>query len=167
MRSSYLPVSILLLLVVSACGVPSAPAQVTVRVPDTTALRVTESTQVPVTVEGLAGEDVFSWEFELRYDEAVLDTVEIETQGTLAEERRVAINPSEPGRIRGAVAGTAPVAQGGVLFFLRVRGGSAGASPLTWEAFQVNEGTPAVEARDGRVTVRAAEETGDSSEERP
>jgi hypothetical protein len=126
---------------------------------------VAETTPVPITVEGLAGEDVFSWEFELRYDEAVLDTVELETQGTLAEGRRVAINQAEPGRLTAAVAGTAPVAHGGVLLFLRVRGGSAGTSPVTWEAFQFNEGMPAVETRDGRITVRPAGEAGPSSDE--
>lgn len=154
MRASSVLAVLLLLLSVGA-----ASAQVAVRVPDTTRLQVAETTRVPVTVEGLVGEDVFSWQFTLRYDPAVLDTVRVHTSGTLADGRRVVVNQQEAGRLQGAVAGTTPLTPGGLLLSLEVRGRAAGTSALAWTAFQFNEGRPPAETHNGRMIVRVGDST--------
>ena len=150
---------ILVLCVTGALMAPSVEAQGTVRVPDTT-MAPSETVRLPVSVDGLAGQDVLSWQFDLRYDPAVLDTVTVEAQGTLAEGRRMTANTTSPGRLSGAVAGTAPVASGGLLMILRLRGGAPGRTPLTVTSMQFNEGTPEARARNGQVTVVEVDTSG-------
>ena len=139
----------------------SAEAQGTVRMPDTT-LAPSETVDVPVTVDGLVGQDVVSWQFDLRYDPAVLDTVMVEARGTLAEGRRMTANTTRPGRILVAVAGPSPVASGGVLVTLRLRGGAPGTTALRWASMQFNEGTPEVRTYDGEVVVATPDTSGAS-----
>ncbi len=143
---------LLLLLVAGGLAVPDAEAQPTVRVPDTT-IAPSETVQVPIRADGLAGREVLSWQFDLRYDPAVLDTVTVGARGTLAEGRRMTANTTRPGRLSVAVAGTAPVTSGGRLVVLRLRGGRAGTTAVAWEAMQFNEGPPAARTHDGEVVV--------------
>lgn len=153
---------LLLLLATGALAVLDAEAQATVRVPDTT-IAPSETVQVPIWADGLAGREVLSWQFDLRYDPAVLDTVTVGARGTLAEGRRMTSNTIRPGRLSVAVAGTSPVASGGVLVALRLRGGTPGSTPLRLTSMQFNEGAPTAQTRDGTVTVVEA----DTSEASP
>ena len=152
---------ILVLCVTGAFMAPSVEAQATVRVPDTT-MAPSETVRLPIFVDGLAGQDVLSWQFDLQYDPAVLDTVTVEVQGSLAEGRRMTANTTSPGRLSVAVAGTAPVASGGVLMILRLRGRAPGRTPLTVATMQFNEGTPEAQVRTGQVTVVEADTSGAS-----
>ena len=158
---SVLFAGILILFIAGASGAPAAEAQTTVRVPDTT-MAPSETVRLPIFVDGLAGQDVLSWQFDLQYDPAVLDTVTVEAQGSLAEGRRMTANTTSPGRLSVAVAGTAPVASGGVLMILRLRGGAPGRTPLTVTTMQFNEGTPEARAHNGQVTVVEADTSGAS-----
>ncbi|MFP4227303.1 MAG: cohesin domain-containing protein [Salinivenus sp.] len=147
-----------LLLVLSVLGTVPTQAQGTLRLPDTT-LATTDAAAVPVGAEGLSGSDIFSWQFEVRYDPAVLDTVTVEAQGTLAEGRRMSANTTRRGRLSVAVAGTAPVEPGSPLLILRVHPAAPGRTPLAWESAQFNEGTPEARTVDGRVTVVPSDTT--------
>ncbi len=115
---------------------------------------------VPVAVEGIANKGVIAYEFELRYDPAVLRPQfnPIDVTGTVSRGLFFAVNASEAGRIRVALYGPMPLSANGILLNLRFNAiGTPGTfSPLVWERIMFNEGDPGTIATDGRVEISAA-----------
>ena len=112
---------------------------------------------VPVNVDGVKGKDIISYEFNVRYDPAVMRPSgnPIDIKGTVSRGLFVVTNPFEPGLLRVVVYGAMPIDQNGVLLNLRFTAvGPAGSvSPLIFERIMLNEGNPEAATTNGRVEL--------------
>ena len=57
---------------------------------------------VPVSINGASGNEIISYEFDLRYDPAVIQPLEdpVEVAGTVSRGLMAVANPNEPGLLR-------------------------------------------------------------------
>jgi uncharacterized delta-60 repeat protein len=112
---------------------------------------------VPVNVDGAAGKDVISYEFDLRYDPAVIQPSSdpVNVIGTASRGLSVVTNATEPGLLRVVVYGALPIVDDGVLVNLRFTpvGAPGSASLLTFERIMFNEGEPGVIVSNGQVEL--------------
>jgi len=112
---------------------------------------------VPLNVQGAAGKEVISYEFELKYDPSVIrpHAEPAEVAGTASRGFTVVVNPSKPGSLRVAVFGALPIDENGVLLNLRFTciGVSGSVSPLSFERIMFNEGVPRMSTIAGRVEL--------------
>lgn len=99
---------------------------------------------IPITVKGIAGQGVISYEFDLRYDPSVMrpQVDPVELKGTLSRAMSYATNVTAPGIIRVVVYGVMPIEKDGVLLDLKFTAADNAnlISPLTLENFTFNEG---------------------------
>ncbi len=119
----------------------------------------TETVNVPVSVKGIAGKGVISYEFDLRYDPTVITPMKeaIDLSGTVSRGCSVAVNSAEPGVLRVAVYGASQIGENGILLNLRFSavGETGSASQIKWERIVFNEGMSAVAVSDGSVSILA------------
>ncbi len=112
---------------------------------------------VPVSVVGVVGQDIISYEFDLRYDPTVIQPLEnpVDVNGTVSRGLFAVANPHEPGLLRVVLYGPMPIAENGVLLNLRFTAvGTFGSmSPLTFERIMFNEGEPRVMVSEGKVEI--------------
>jgi hypothetical protein len=112
---------------------------------------------VPVNVQGVVAKEIISYEFDLRYDPAVMQPLveAVDVAGTVSRGLSVVVNPYEPGLLRVVVYGAMPIYEDGVLLNLRFTAvGAAGSvSPLTFERIIFNEGEPRVNTTGGMIEV--------------
>ena len=112
---------------------------------------------VPVSVDGAAGKEIVSYEFDLRYDSSIIHPLKdpVDVTGTVSRGLMVVTNPKEPGLLRVVVYGPMPIEGDGVLLNFRFAAvGSAGSSsPLTFERVMFNDGEPRASVADGRVEL--------------
>ncbi len=117
---------------------------------------------IPFSVQGAADKGIISYEFDLRYDPAVIqpraDSVDV--KGTLSRGLSVVVNPYEPGFLRVVVYGALPIDKDGVLLNLRFVGvGQIGSvSPIVFERIMFNEGDANVTTKDGKIELTSAKE---------
>jgi len=66
---------------------------------------------VPVSVAGVTGKEIISYEFNVRYDPAVVQPVSepVDVRGTVSRGLMVVANPYEPGLLRVVVYGAMPI----------------------------------------------------------
>lgn len=112
---------------------------------------------VPVKVTGVGGKDVISYEFDLKYDPAVIQPIDTgaDLKGTVSGELSLVTNPAKPGVLRVVVYGAKSIDKDGVLLNLKFKAvGAAGAvSQLLLEKLMFNEGNPGANANAGQVTL--------------
>ena len=112
---------------------------------------------IPVNVQGVVGKEIISYEFDLRYDPAVLQPLvaTVDLVGTVSRGLSVVVNPYEPGLMRVVVYGALPIDEDGVLLYLRFGAvGAAGSvSPILFERIMFNEGDPRAVTVDGQVEL--------------
>lgn len=115
---------------------------------------------VPVNVQGIADKGIISYEFDLRYDPAVIQPFAepVDVAGTVSRGLSVIVNSTEPGLLRVAVYGALPIDENGVLLNLKFRAiGSLGSvSSLSWERIVFNDGEPAAAITDGVIELSFA-----------
>lgn len=115
---------------------------------------------VPISIDGAAEKGIISYEFELRYDPAVIlpQSDVIEFAGTLSRRLSFAVNANEPGLLRVAVYGATALDGSGILLNLKFKAvGLPGTmTTLKWERIMLNEGDPATTAIDGQVMISPA-----------
>ncbi len=112
---------------------------------------------VPVNVQGATNKGIISYEFDLRYDQSVIQPLPspVDVAGTVSRGLFVVANQHEPGLLRVVVYGAIPLDGDGVLLNLRFTAvGAVGSiSPLTWKRVMFNEGEPEMSAIDGLVEL--------------
>ena len=112
---------------------------------------------VPVAIEGAADKGIISYEFDLRYDAAVVQPVDdaVDVAGTVSRGLVVVTNVLEPGRLRVVMYGPMPIDENGLLLNLKFTAvGKAGSvSPLAFERLVFNEGEPMVSVTDGQIEL--------------
>ena len=98
---------------------------------------------IPVTIDGAIGKDIISYEFDLRYDPAVIQPAGdiVGLAGTASRGLAFTFNAEEAGLLRVSVYGAMPLEENGVLFNLKFTAvGAAGSvSPLSFERMMFNE----------------------------
>ena len=116
-----------------------------VELPQMTASTEKEIT-IPVSIRGAAGQEIISYEFNLKYDPSVLQPISepADLANTVSRSLMVVTNPYEPGLLRVVVYGPMPIDTDGVLLNLRFTaiGNPGSISPLTWERTVFNEDLP-------------------------
>lgn len=112
---------------------------------------------VPVTVGDMTGRGVTAYQFQMRYDPAVLEPVAqpVDLDGTLSQGYLATVNPDEPGLLTVSLFGANPLAGDGNLLNMKfnVIGAVQSSSTLTWDNFLFNEGEVSYRTGDGRVNV--------------
>ncbi|MBK8465313.1 MAG: hypothetical protein IPL32_05730 [Chloracidobacterium sp.] len=115
---------------------------------------------IPVSIDGAAGKNIISYEFDLRYDPLVITplTNPVELTGTVSRGLTAVTNISEPGLLRVVVYGPMPIDSNGLLLNLRFEavGTSGSVSSLKWERIIFNDGAPQATAVDGRIDIFSA-----------
>jgi len=116
---------------------------------------------IPVSAAGVADKGIIAYQFDLRYDPAVIQPREypIDLTGTASRGLVAAVNADEPGLLRVAVYGPTQIDSNGLLFNLRFTAvGAAGTvSPLTFEQMVFNEGDLETVVTNGEVELSNAE----------
>ena len=112
---------------------------------------------VPVVVDGIADKEIISYEFDLRYDPAVIQPSDnpVDVAGTVSRGLSVVTNNKESGLLRVVVYGAMPIDQNGVLLNLRFKavGEPGSLSALTFERIMFTEGDSRVTTADGLVVI--------------
>jgi hypothetical protein len=112
---------------------------------------------VPIKVSSTDDKGIISYQFDVVYDPSVLEaqTVAADTAESLSGRMDVVTNVIEPGRLKVAVYGAYSLVGEGVLLNLHFKAiGKVGdSSDMKFENFLFNEGKPAVNPIDGKITV--------------
>lgn len=148
MRSGFL----CSLWLIFALMVPAAAAQIEVRLPVLSAAPG-ESIRLPITVSDIDGRSIHAYEFTVHYDSDVLELKGAEIDGTISEDGMQIANAKAAGEFRFAFASGMPLGGGEVLVVLTGQALKAGPSPLRFESFRFNEGSPESLAVDGLLSV--------------
>ena len=114
---------------------------------------VGEEVLLPVEMEDLSGQGVFSYLFTIAYDPGVLRIGDVSTAETLSEGMSVQVNSTVPGRITVAASSASALEGTGSLIDLEAEFIGGGTSPLRWAEFVFNEHDPAPNPTDGQVVV--------------
>ncbi|MFN0279951.1 MAG: cohesin domain-containing protein [Pyrinomonadaceae bacterium] len=117
---------------------------------------------IPVDIDGAAGKEIISYEFDLRYDSTAIQPQinPVDLTGTVSRGLSVVASTIEPGLLRVAVYGATPIEENGLLLNLKfiVVGEAGSSSSLNWERILLNEDVQAT-TTDGLVEISAADET--------
>ena len=136
----------------------AGPASSAVTAPRLSAMPGSEI-YVPVSVEGILNKGVIAYEFDLRYDPAVIQPTDnpVDLIGTVSRGLTAVAKTDEPGLLRVAVYGPMEIDSNGLLLNLRfsVVGTNGSMSPLSWVSFMFNEGDEATLAADGQIEITA------------
>jgi hypothetical protein len=115
---------------------------------------------VPVAVTGAANKGIISYEFDLRYDPAVIQpqAEPVDLAGTASRGLTAVANANEPGLLRVVMYGAYPIDGNGLLLNLKFTavGAPGTVSPLVFERMMFNEGDPGTLATDGAVELSAS-----------
>ncbi|MBK8464402.1 MAG: hypothetical protein IPL32_01095 [Chloracidobacterium sp.] len=112
---------------------------------------------IPVSIQGAADKGIIAYQFELRYDPAVIQPLEntVDLAGTVSRGFAAVVNADQPGLLRVVVYGPIEIGSNGVLLNLRFTavGYPGSVSPLTWESILFNEGDPRATMTDGQIEI--------------
>ena len=143
---------------------PSCQNSVAVSLPNISAFHNATVT-VPITVGDTTGQNITSFDLEVRFDPAVVRPVAAgptDKTGTLSSGFEITPNQSTPGRLLVSGYGVGPLAGSGTLLNLKFEaiGNPQQVSALTWQSFQFNEGDPCAATTAGQITVGSGSITG-------
>ena len=108
--------------------------------------------EVPITVSDLTGAGVTAYFAEINFTEAVLNCTGVVKTGTLTSSWGApAVNTSVDGKVTIGAYGVAPLTGQGTLLKVKftVVGSTGQSSPLAFNVFQFNEGTPSAVTTNG------------------
>jgi hypothetical protein len=112
---------------------------------------------VPIAVKGIADRGIISYQFDLKYDPAVIQPEKdsVDFAGTVSRGLSVVANAGKPGILRIVVYGPIAIESDGVLLNLifTAVGATGSASPLTFERIVFGEDGPEAAATDGLVEL--------------
>ncbi len=114
---------------------------------------------VAINVGDLTGQNVTSYDFDILYDQNVIQpqTTQTDKTSTISSGLTVGSTIVEPGRLRVSAFGSTPVSGSGVLLKLKFSavGANGTSSDLSFAPFTFNEGLPSNMTNIGRVRVLA------------
>ena len=123
-----------------------------VTIPETQA-SIGDTLLIPVQADSISKIDsVSSFNCKLVFNPEILNILDIETGGTLAEGAFTSSNITA-GEVLIAVAGTTPFSGSGPLVYLKATSLSDGSTDLNWKSFIFNNGTPEANTNDAKFSV--------------
>ena len=133
----------------------TAPPCTTVSFPVSQPAAPASTFSVPVTTTDVTGQGVLSFDTRILYDPAVLTYDSESGAGTLGSGLTLTVNSSTPGTLIISAYGTTPLAGAGPVLNLRFSavGPIGSSSPLTFDTFTYNEGTPCSSNINGSVDI--------------
>ncbi len=137
--------------------VSSSVPNVTVYLPDTSAV-AGSSIQIPVfTDQPVNGLGIMSYEFVVTYDDAVLTATGASNSGTISSGFTLQVNTNTPGTINVSAAGSTELSGTGTIVYLEfdVNADATGTSNLEFSSFQFNEGDPNAITYNGLFSVES------------
>jgi hypothetical protein len=141
---------------VSLCNTVSIPTNITTLTGQTV--------NVPLNVDDTTGHGLFSTDFTLNYNAAVLGSpvVTLGSVVPVAPDTLLTVNTSVAGVIRVSIFASTPFAGAGTLVNVAftATGAPGTSSPVSFSAFQFNEGTPCLTTNNGLVTILSGTITG-------
>lgn len=115
---------------------------------------------IPVRISDLTGKGVIAYQFDVRYDPAVISPEEqsADVAATLSNGLHLVYNSPEPGLLKVGVFGVHPMEGDGVLINFRFNavGGAGAKSDISLKGFTLNDGTIPVATVDGTVSIQSA-----------
>lgn len=116
---------------------------------------------LPVMLQGVPDQAVFSYQFTVRFDPLVLTGLGVNTANSLSAGWSIVDNHQTPGELHVAAFHTTPLAGSGRLLNLTftVMGQASMQTALTWHTLLFNEGQPAAQADNGLFQVAAGTAT--------
>jgi hypothetical protein len=115
-----------------------------------------QTIEIPITVTDLSGLGIISYFADIRFSEAVLTCTGVIKTGTLSSSWGTpTVNTNIDGRVTIAVYGTQPLSGQGTLLkvVFTVTGTTGFGTPLNFNVFQFNEGTPIASTQNGYVSL--------------
>ncbi|MFC2085543.1 cohesin domain-containing protein, partial [Bacteroidota bacterium] len=131
-------------------------SEVDVNVPDTSVNYDTEgpNVSIPVLIEDVTGLGIYSYGFDLFYNQTYLTATGVGTAGTLSNGWTVQGNTTTPGKVIVGGFGTGELSGGGTLLYLNFTlTGVEGISNLDLANFIFNNGCPIALTSDGSIEV--------------
>ena len=144
------------LLLISLTFIAITTFAINVSIPDSSGFMNGESIKIPIITEDVTGQGVYSYMAKITYDPTVISYNGLSVLNTLSISwPSPVVNSSTSGVITLSAYGTAPLAGEGDLLFIKfnVIGQEGDVSPVNFEYFYYNEGTPSTELTNGSVTV--------------
>lgn len=136
---------------------PTSPAAVVVALPTNAQGFYNSEAMLPVTIQGVDGQAIFSYQFTVRFDPAVLAALGVSMENSVSTGWSVAENHQTPGEWQVAAFNTTPLTNSGRLLTLHftVVGHPPLQTAVTWQRLLINEGQPAGQVVDGTFRVDA------------
>ncbi|MFZ5516478.1 MAG: cohesin domain-containing protein [Candidatus Zhuqueibacterota bacterium] len=147
--------SILCLGILLFFSVAALQASVEVTLPDTSYFPG-DTLRVPVRVSDLTGLEIYSYQFMLHYDPAVVQMLGVDSTGSLTQAWGSAVmNLSSPGTVTLGNYGTSVLSGAGVLMYLEFAliGQSDDSTQLDVQNFEFNDANPAAVVTDGSIKI--------------
>lgn len=113
---------------------------------------------LPVTIQGVGEQPIFSYQFTVRFDPAVLSALGVSVENTVSTGWSIAANHQTPGEMTVGAFHPTPLTGNGRLLTLlfAVVGEPARQTAVTWHTLLLNEGQPPVQVVDGSFQVDTA-----------
>ncbi|ETR68409.1 MAG: hypothetical protein OMM_04582 [Candidatus Magnetoglobus multicellularis str. Araruama] len=124
-----------------------------IELPDITDVSTNDQIQIPISITPTTGADIYSYYAVITYNPEMLTCTAVTKE--MNDWIGPSVNTNPAGKIRIAALGLFPLDIDGVLLQLHftIIGESNDSSPLTFETFLFNEGTPSVTTKDGSVSI--------------
>ncbi len=143
--------------IIIAWGINDGVAQIYVKVPDVTCAP-DDTISIPILVSDFSCCEIISYQFEVRFDSAVIRALGASAEGTItASWGNPAVNLDSAGRMIVGNFGTHGMPAGDTLVKLifRVLGKPGDTCAIVLKEFQFNNGNPSAVVKDGRLEVRS------------
>jgi hypothetical protein len=129
--------------------------QVNVIAPYLDAGPIVATVNVPITVSNLTGLNVTSYEFVITFNKDVVNATGISISGTITPGSYFAFgNPDNVnGKISVAAAGITPISGEGILIYLQFNVIQHTQTPLIWQSFTFNSGSPIANLTNGTLVL--------------
>jgi len=128
-----------------------------VSLPDTI-VQQNEILLIPIRVNNVTGQNIFSYQTIITFDQSVLQVVECISENSLSSIwGNPVVNSSTPGQVSIGGFGTSPLSGSGSLVYLKfqVIGSEGSTSQLNFQNFIFNAGNPSVSTTNGSIQIQS------------
>ena len=114
---------------------------------------------VPINVDDVTGKDITTYSFTLTYNASLLLPRLVQNENTLSAGATARGVISAPGRYTVTWTGSGPLSGAGTLIKVQYELLNVGSTPIGYESFQFNNGTPGTNLSPGNMTLEEAQTT--------
>lgn len=121
--------------------------------PDSLAGTVGDTLNFPISIDNISNQFFEAFQFNLGYDESLVDIIGFDTTGTIGGRFTIESNLNRMGELLINGATDTPVSSSGTLVELNVELVDTGKTELKWNSFYFNEGVPETNTLNGFITI--------------